>query len=72
MRAALTYPAAVVAIAAVVVAAVLWKVVPAFTALFEGLGATLPLPTRVLIRSFRARFGLTYRIDRSCGVFGVA
>ena len=44
---ALTYPAAVLAIAAVVVAAVLWKVVPAFTSLFEGLGATLPLPTRV-------------------------
>ena len=49
VRAALTYPAAVVAIAAVVVAAVLWKVVPAFTSLFEGLGATLPLPTRVVM-----------------------
>ncbi len=47
--AALTYPAAVVAIAAVVVAAVLWKVIPAFTALFAGLGATLPLPTRVVM-----------------------
>ena len=49
VRAALTYPAAVLAIAAVVVAAVLWKVVPAFTSLFEGLGATLPLPTRVVM-----------------------
>ena len=49
VRAALTYPAAVVAIAAVVVAAVLWKVVPAFTSLFDGLGATLPLPTRVVM-----------------------
>ena len=28
---------------------ILWKVVPAFTSLFEGLGATLPLPTRVVI-----------------------
>lgn len=49
VRAALTYPAAVVAIAALVVAAVLWKVVPAFTSLFDGLGATLPLPTRVVM-----------------------
>ncbi len=49
VRAALTYPAAVVAIAAVVVAAVLWKVIPAFTSLFDGLGATLPLPTRVVM-----------------------
>ena len=49
VRAALTYPAAVVAIATVVVAAVLWKVVPAFTSLFDGLGATLPLPTRVVM-----------------------
>ena len=49
VRAALAYPAAVVAIAAVVVAGVLWKVIPAFTSLFAGLGATLPLPTRVVM-----------------------
>ena len=49
VRSALTYPAAVVAIAAAVVGAILWKVVPAFTSLFEGLGAVLPLPTRVVI-----------------------
>jgi type IV pilus assembly protein PilC len=28
---------------------ILWKVIPTFTALFEGLNATLPLPTRVVI-----------------------
>ena len=49
VRSALTYPLAVIVISAVVVAAILWKVVPTFTALFEGLGAVLPLPTRVVI-----------------------
>lgn len=49
MASALTYPAAVVAIASATVAVVLWKVIPAFTALFDGLGAALPLPTRVVI-----------------------
>lgn len=49
VKSALTYPIAVVVISAVVVAAILWKVVPTFTSLFEGLGAVLPLPTRVVI-----------------------
>ena len=46
---ALTYPATIVVIAAIVVGAILWKVIPTFTSLFEGLGAVLPLPTRVVI-----------------------
>ena len=46
---AMTYPAAVFLIAALVVAAILWKVIPTFTSLFEGLGAVLPLPTRIVI-----------------------
>lgn len=49
VKSALTYPLAVVAISAIVVGAILWKVVPTFTSLFEGLGAVLPLPTRVVI-----------------------
>ena len=28
---------------------ILWKVIPAFAALFEGLGAVLPLPTRLVV-----------------------
>ena len=43
------YPIAVLAIAALVVAIILWKVIPTFAALFAGLGAELPLPTRVVI-----------------------
>ena len=38
-----------VVIAAVVVGAILWKVIPTFAVLFEGLGATLPMPTRIVI-----------------------
>lgn len=49
VKSALTYPVAVVVISAIVVAAILWKVVPTFTSLFEGLGAVLPLPTRIVI-----------------------
>lgn len=51
VRSALTYPIAVVSIASVVVGVILWKVIPAFDDLFAGLGAALPLPTRVVIAS---------------------
>jgi type IV pilus assembly protein PilC len=43
------YPTAVMTIAALVVAVILWKVIPTFAQLFAGLGAELPLPTRVVI-----------------------
>ena len=49
VRSAMTYPVAVVAIAAAVVGVILWKVIPTFAVLFEGVGATLPLPTRLVI-----------------------
>jgi type IV pilus assembly protein PilC len=49
VKSALVYPAAVIVIAAGVVGVILWKVVPTFAALFAGLGAQLPLPTRVVI-----------------------
>ncbi len=49
VKSAMTYPIAILIIAALVVAAILWKVIPTFAAMFEGLGAELPLPTRVVI-----------------------
>ncbi len=49
VKSAMIYPIAVVTIAAVVVGVILWKVIPTFAALFSGLGAQLPLPTRVVI-----------------------
>jgi type IV pilus assembly protein PilC len=49
VKSAMIYPVAVIVIAAAVVGVILWKVIPTFAAMFEGLGATLPLPTRVVI-----------------------
>jgi type IV pilus assembly protein PilC len=49
VRSAMVYPVAVIAIAAIVVTVILWKVIPTFAALFAGLGAELPLPTRIVI-----------------------
>ncbi|HEU5179754.1 MAG TPA: type II secretion system F family protein [Candidatus Polarisedimenticolia bacterium] len=49
VRSAMIYPSAVITIAVGVVVIILWKVIPTFAALFEGLGAQLPLPTRITI-----------------------
>ena len=49
VKSAMIYPVAVIVIAAVVIGIILWKVIPTFAALFAGLGAELPLPTRVVI-----------------------
>src|SRR5687767_12916597 len=49
VKSAMIYPIAVVVIAAVVVGVILWKVIPTFANLFAGLGAELPLPTRIVI-----------------------
>src|SRR5438034_2074743 len=49
VKSAMIYPVAVISIAAIVVAVILWKVIPVFAALFKGLGATLPMPTVIVI-----------------------
>jgi len=49
VKSAMIYPIAVIVIATLVVGAILWKVIPTFAQLFSGLGAQLPLPTRVVI-----------------------
>ena len=49
VKSAMVYPVAVIVIAVVVVGVILWKVIPTFAALFSGLGAQLPLPTRIVI-----------------------
>ena len=48
-KSAMTYPVTVITIAVLIVALILWKVIPAFASMFAGLGAELPLPTRVVI-----------------------
>ncbi len=49
VKSAMIYPIAVLGISAAVVAVILWKVIPTFAAMFAGLGAELPLATRVVI-----------------------
>ena len=49
VKGAMVYPVAVLGIAAIVIAVILWKVIPTFASMFAGLGAELPLPTRFVI-----------------------
>jgi len=58
VKSAMVYPVAVVAIAIIVVYVILWKVIPVFASLFEGLGAQLPFLTRVVVAAsnFIGRF----------------
>jgi type IV pilus assembly protein PilC len=49
VKGAMVYPVSVLGIAAIVIAVILWKVIPTFAAMFAGLGAELPLPTRFVI-----------------------
>src|SRR5512134_2613302 len=49
VKGAMVYPVSVLGIAAIVIAVILWKVIPTFAAMFAGLNAELPLPTRFVI-----------------------
>ena len=49
VKGAMVYPVAVISIAGLVISVILWKVIPTFASMFAGLGAELPLPTRLVI-----------------------
>src|SRR5918996_1372730 len=49
VKSAMIYPVAVISIAVIVVAIILWKVIPVFASLFASLGAELPMPTVIVI-----------------------
>jgi type IV pilus assembly protein PilC len=49
VKGAMVYPIAVISIAGIVISVIMWKVIPTFASMFEGLGAQLPLPTRIVI-----------------------
>jgi type IV pilus assembly protein PilC len=68
VQSAMVYPIAVVLIAGGVITLILWKVVPAFTELFESMQVDLPLPTRIVIGA--SRFVGSYGIFIIIG-FGV-
>ncbi len=49
VKSAMIYPIAVISIALIVVVIIMVKVIPVFSAMYEGLGAGLPMPTRICI-----------------------
>src|ERR1700676_514379 len=49
VKSALVYPVGVLTVAGGVITLLLWKVVPIFATLFAGLGAALPLPTKIVV-----------------------
>ncbi len=71
VKSALVYPAAVISIAVLVVGVILWKVIPTFASLFAGLGAQLPLPTRIVIwvSNWLVRLMLPLVIGGAVGTF---
>ncbi len=70
VRSAMVYPIAVILIAVGVVWIILWKVIPTFATLFEGLGASLPLPTRITIAASHFIGSFWWLIFLSIGLTG--
>jgi type IV pilus assembly protein PilC len=70
VKSAMIYPVAVIVIAAVVVGAILWKVIPTFASLFAGLGAQLPLPTRVVIAASNGIVAYGWMLIVALGLMG--
>jgi type IV pilus assembly protein PilC len=68
VRAALTYPAAILVLAVAITAALLIWVVPTFKQIFDGFGAALPAPTQAVLAlsAGAAKWSLPI------GVFGIA
>jgi type IV pilus assembly protein PilC len=73
VQSAMVYPIAVVFIASAVITLILWKVIPAFTDLFNGMNVQLPLPTRIVIgaSTFVGSYGIFIAIGLAilAGVF---
>jgi len=53
IKSAMLYPSVIVTVAAVVVVLLLLFVIPTFKSMFEGFGATLPLPTQIVLEASR-------------------
>jgi type IV pilus assembly protein PilC len=74
VKSALVYPVGVLTVAGLVITLLLWKVVPIFATLFEGLGVTLPLPTKIVIMMSNfigSYFGLLILVALIGGIFGL-
>jgi type IV pilus assembly protein PilC len=72
VKSAMIYPIAVICIAGIVVAAILWKVIPTFASLFAGLGAELPLPTRIVMKASDLLVSYGWLLIIALGLIGYA
>jgi len=64
VKSAMVYPSTIISVAVVVVIFLLIFVIPTFKSMFEGFGATLPLPTQIILEMSR--------LVRSYFLYGVA
>src|SRR6202167_1195950 len=73
VKSALIYPVSVVGMATLIVGALLKFVVPIFSNLFNGLGVTLPLPTRIVmgLSAFVGSFWWVFIVGTIGIVFGL-
>ena len=72
VKSAMIYPVAVIVIAVLVVGAILWKVIPTFAQLFAGMGAQLPMPTRVVIAASDGLVAYGWILILALGIVGYA
>jgi len=72
-KSAMVYPVTVLTFAVLIVAVILWKVIPAFEGMFKSLGAELPLPTRIVVAmsNFMVSFGWALVLGIVLVVFGI-
>lgn len=68
VKSAMTYPIAVISIAVIVVVVIMVKVIPVFAAMYEGLGSTLPFPTRLCIAISNVLIRYSYLVILFIGV----
>lgn len=70
VKSALAYPIAVLIIAVVITSVIMLKVVPVFENMFEQLGASLPLPTEIVVTISRfMQANILYLIIAGVGIF---
>ena len=69
VKSALMYPVSLIVVACLVVAIILWKVIPVFAQLFAGLGSELPFLTRMVVGA--SNFLGRYFIFVIAGIVGI-
>jgi len=72
IKSAMIYPSTIVTVAIIVVIFLLIFVIPTFKSMFEGFGATLPLPTRIVLAASRLVRKPRAKLTNRLGIVGHA